>query len=59
MYRPSFWVWLMQRFYYGAPMPGRDARERKGLGDALTSSVNVATSERTRDGWRLAARKKR
>jgi len=59
MYRPSFWVWLLQRFYYGAPMPGRDARDRKGFGDALTSSINVATSERTRDGWRLAARKKR
>jgi ferredoxin len=59
MYRPSFWVWLMQRFYYGAEMPGRPARSKKGLGDALTSSINVATTERTRDGWRLAARKPR
>ena len=58
MYRPSFWVWLMQRFYYGAEMPGRPARERKGIAEALTSSVSVATSERTRDGWRLAARKR-
>lgn len=59
MYRPSFLVWFMQRFYYGAAMPGRPARERKGLGDALTSSVTVATSDRTRDGWRLASRNKR
>jgi ferredoxin len=55
MYKPSFWVWLLQRFYYGADLPGR-TRERKGLGDALSQSINVATSDRTRDGWRLAAR---
>jgi ferredoxin len=59
MYRPSFWVWVLQRFYYGSAMPGRTSRERKGFGSALTSSVNVATTERTRDGWRLAARKPR
>ena len=63
MYRPSFWVWVLQRFYYGASMPGRPARERKSPTDALTSSVTVATSDRTRDGWRLTAldraRKKR
>ncbi len=59
MYKPSFWVWLLQRFYYGSEMPGRVTRSRKGFGDALTSSVNVATTERTRDGWRLAARKRR
>jgi ferredoxin len=59
MYRPSFWVWLMQRFYYGAAMPGRDRRARKGLGDALTASIATATSTRTRDGWRLAAKKRR
>lgn len=58
MYKPSFWVWLLQRFYYGSEMPDRAARTRKGFGDALTSSVNVATTERTRDGWRLAARKR-
>jgi ferredoxin len=58
MYRPSFLVWFMQRFYYGAAMPGRPARSRKGLGEALTSSVTAATSERTRDGWRLAARRR-
>ncbi|MCE9574639.1 MAG: hypothetical protein K8W52_15935 [Deltaproteobacteria bacterium] len=57
MYKPSFWVWVLQRFYYGSEMPGRVTRSRKGFGDALTSSVNTATSERTRDGWRLAARK--
>jgi len=59
MYKPSFWVWLLQRFYYGSEMPGRESRSKKGFGDALTSSVNVATTERTRDGWRLAARKLR
>ena len=58
MYRPSFWVWLMQRFYYGAAMPGRDPRAKKGLGAALTSSITTATSARTRDGWRLASRRK-
>jgi ferredoxin len=57
MYRPSFWVWVLQRFYYGSEMPGRAARERRGFGDALTTSINVATTDRTRDGWRLAARK--
>jgi epoxyqueuosine reductase QueG len=55
MYRPSFWVWLMQRFYYGADLPGR-TRARTGLADALSQSIRVATSDRTRDGWRLAAR---
>ena len=58
MYRPAFWVWLMQRFYYGAARPGRPARPRKGLGQALTASTDAATSERTRDGWRHAARKR-
>lgn len=56
MYRPSFWVWLLQRFYYGADMPGRAGNRKKGFAEALSSSVSVATSERTRDGWRLAAR---
>jgi ferredoxin len=59
MYKPSFWVWVLQRFYYGSEMPERVTRTRKGLGSALTSSVNVATWERTRDGWRLLARKRK
>jgi ferredoxin len=58
MYRPSLWVWLMQRFYYGAPMPGREARARKGPTEALTSSIATATGARTRDGWRLAVKKR-
>lgn len=58
MYRPSFLVWVMQRFYYGADMPGRVGSRKKGFGEALSSSTAVATSERTRDGWRLAARRK-
>lgn len=56
MYRPSFWVWLLQRFYYGADMPGRQTERKKGFADALAQSATVTTSERTRDGWRLAAR---
>jgi ferredoxin len=59
MYRPSFLVWVMQRFYYGADHPARTTHKKKGFADALTSSVNVATTERTRDGWRLTARKQR
>jgi ferredoxin len=59
MYRPSFWVWVMQRFYYGADMPGRSRDRKKGFAEALASSSSVATTERTRDGWRLTARKRR
>ena len=58
MYRPSFLVWVMQRFYYGADMPGRIKDKKKGFTEALASSSSVATTERTRDGWRLAARKR-
>jgi ferredoxin len=58
MYRPSFWVWLLQRFYYGADLPGRTGDRKKGFAEALSSSVSVATTERTRDGWRLTARKR-
>lgn len=58
MFKPSFWVWLLQRFYYGADMPGRTRDRKKGFAEALSSSVNVATTERTRDGWRLVARKR-
>jgi ferredoxin len=57
MYRPSFWVWLLQRFYYGAPLPGRAARARKTIAQALSASTDAATAERTRDGWRHAARR--
>jgi ferredoxin len=55
MYRPSFWVWLLQRFYYGADIPGHSRERKKGFADALSQSVNVTTVDRTRDGWRLAA----
>ena len=58
MYRPAFWIWVMQRFYYGADMPGREAREKKSPADALTNSVSTTTSDRTRDGWRLTARRR-
>lgn len=58
MYRPSFWVWVLQRFYYGADQPGRVTDRKKGFAAALSSSVNVTTSDRTRDGWRLVARKR-
>ena len=58
-YRPAFFVWVMQRFYYGADHPSKPRDRKKGLAETLSSSINVATSDRTRDGWRLAARKRR
>ncbi|MBK7537890.1 MAG: hypothetical protein IPI49_21455 [Myxococcales bacterium] len=57
MYRPSFLVWLLQRFYYGSELPGRDTDKKKGYGESLSAAVT--TSEKTRDGWRLAARRRR
>ena len=59
MYRPSFLVWLIQRFYYGSGMPDRPAEKRKGYTEALSSAPNVTTGEHTRDGWRLATRPRR
>ncbi|HEY0250915.1 MAG TPA: hypothetical protein VGC41_05280 [Kofleriaceae bacterium] len=60
MYRPAFWLWVMQRFYYGADLPGRPSpNKKKDPVEALTNSVRTATSDRTRDGWRLYARKRR
>jgi ferredoxin len=56
MYRPSFWVWLLQRFYYGATLPGRAPRPRKPVTEAITTSTAAALETRTRDGWRHAAR---
>ena len=59
MYRPAFWVWVMQRFYYGADMPGRSTHKKKSPVEALTNSVSTTTSDRTRDGWRLHALRKK
>lgn len=60
MYRPAFWLWVMQRFYYGADMPGRPSpNKKKNPVEALTNSVSTTTSDRTRDGWRLYARRRR
>ncbi len=60
MYRPPFLVWLIQRFYYGSDHPDRVTdKQRKGFAESLTSAVNVSTSEKTRDGWRLAAKRRR
>jgi ferredoxin len=59
MYRPSFFVWLIQRFYYGSGLPDRANRERKGYEDSLSDAANVTTSDQTRDGWRLAATRRR
>lgn len=57
MYRPSFLVWLIQRFYYGSDHPDRAAEKqadrKKGYTESLTSAMQVTTSEQTRDGWRL------
>jgi ferredoxin len=59
MYRPSFFVWLLQRFYYGSDHPTRPVDKKKGYTDSLTSAMAVTTSDQTRDGWRLAAKRKR
>ncbi|HVV88527.1 MAG TPA: hypothetical protein VHE35_36035 [Kofleriaceae bacterium] len=59
MDRPSFLVWLIQRYYYGSGLPDRERDEKKGYADSLTEAMNVSTSDRTRDGWRLAALRKR
>jgi ferredoxin len=59
MYRPSFLVWFLQRFYYGSGLPGRVSDKKKSFTDTLTAAMNVTTSEQTRDGWRLAAKRKR
>ncbi|HEU4730713.1 MAG TPA: 4Fe-4S binding protein [Kofleriaceae bacterium] len=59
MYRPSFLVWVLQRFYYGSELPGRVVDKKKGYTDSLSAAMNVTTSEETRDGWRLAARRRR
>jgi ferredoxin len=59
MYRPSFLVWLIQRFYYGSELPGRDTDKKKGYRAALSSAPQVTTTERTRDGWRLTSIRRR
>ncbi|MEO8700552.1 MAG: hypothetical protein ABI867_10940 [Kofleriaceae bacterium] len=59
MYRPSFFVWLLQRFYYGSEHPDRAFDKKKGYTDSLTSAMKVTTSDQTRDGWRLATKRKR
>jgi ferredoxin len=58
MYRPSFIVWLLQRFYYGSELPGRNVDRKRSLTESLSEAAGVTTSARTRDGWRLAARRK-
>ena len=59
MYRPAFVVWLLQRFYYGAELPGRVTDKKQGFAAALSSAVKVTTADRTRDGWRLLAMRHR
>jgi len=59
MYRPSFLVWIIQRFYYGSDHPTRPADKKKGYTDSLTAAMKVTTSDNTRDGWRLAAKRRR
>jgi ferredoxin len=54
MVKPSFLVWLIQRFYYGSGLPGGEPPAKRGYTDTLTAAMNVTTSEQTRDGWRLA-----
>ncbi len=59
MYRPAFLVWLLQRFYYGSELPGRVTDKKKGYTESLSAAMNVTTSDQTRDGWRLAAKRRR
>jgi ferredoxin len=59
MYRPSIFVWILQRFYYGSELPGRDSDKKKGYTESLSAAMKVTTSSQTRDGWRLAAKRKR
>ena len=59
MNKPSFLVWLIQRFYYGSGLPGAAAEKKRGYVDSLTAAMKVTTTEKTRDGWRLAARRRR
>jgi ferredoxin len=54
MVRPSFLVWLVQRFYYGGGMPDGTPPPKRRLDETLTAAMNVTTTQRTRDGWRLA-----
>jgi ferredoxin len=55
MTKPSFFVWLIQRFYYGSGLPGDAPPQKRGYTETLTSAMNVTTNEQTRDGWRLTA----
>jgi len=59
MYRPSFLLWLIQRFYFGAELPGRATDKKKDITSALSSAVQESTSDQTRDGWRLLAKRPR
>jgi epoxyqueuosine reductase QueG len=59
MNKPSFLVWVLQRFYYGSGHPDRPKQERRGYTETLTAAASVTTSANTRDGWRLAATKKK
>lgn len=60
MHKPAFLVWLLQRFYYGSGHPDRatDREAKKPFTEVLTSAVEVTTSEQTRDGWRLATKRR-
>ena len=59
MYKPSFLVWVIQRFYYGSGLPDAKPSEKRGYEAALSAAGAVTTSEKTRDGWRLASSKKK
>ena len=54
MDRPSLFVWLLQRFYYGSGLPGRARAKKRGYAETLSAAINVTTSDHTRDGWRRA-----
>src|SRR3954469_19550467 len=44
MYRPSFFVWVLQRFYYGSQLPGRSNDKKRGYTDSLSAAAAVTTS---------------
>lgn len=59
MNKPSFLIWVLQRFYYGSGHPDRPVGRKRGYTETLSAAASVTTSAKTRDGWRLAATKKK
>lgn len=58
MFKPSFLVWFVQRFYYGSGLPGEKPARKRAFAETLNAAMSVTTRSKTRDGWRLAALRK-